>query len=490
MQKKSKKIIELHWEITNTCNLHCKHCIVNGGDFNSQNEVSFEQITKFLNSLIKKYNIHIYFTGGEPFARKDFEKIIKFCVSKKIECSIITNATLLTKDNILFFKENNINLGVSLESFDKSIFENIRGINTFDKVIYNLSLIKTNDVPCTLYATLFQQNINGVKNYLESAKNFGFDVHFNQITMRGRASANKELEVKKDYHTLLEIVENAVYEVYGETLEFIEDYCWASGNAYQIDAFGNIYFCTEIKQLGEKFKIGNIKSFPFTEWLNNMYFRNFNFIKECCYSVYYASKVTLLLDNCQKCCFQEDCLVIDNYETAGNYFNILLKDCETFCRNCSYPDCLGFIWLLDKEREKMLNNGVDLLTVNNKVSFLNMATSNDLSTILDIEKPKCKLRCKNGKCKIQKSKPLVCKMYPISFYRDKNVFVWVLNIDCAYSQALIKSSKFESFLLNFYKLINCFSKNFYEELTNKFAEMDDLTSYPNGANNYVILKEV
>ena len=98
--------IELNWEITRSCNLRCKHCIVSATN-KINDDVSIKEIIQFLKKL-KRYKVSINFTGGEPFYRKDFRKILEYCINQNIKVKIITNGLCFKKEDFAFLKHNKI----------------------------------------------------------------------------------------------------------------------------------------------------------------------------------------------------------------------------------------------------------------------------------------------------------------------------------------------------------------------------------------------
>ena len=217
-----KRNIELHWEITNDCNLRCKHCVVNAGD-NETNDIKKEDILAFLEK-IKNYNVTINFTGGEPFFRKDFKDILKFCINNNFRINIISNGLLLNDDYINIIKKHNISLGISVESFIKEHYEKIRGNNTFKVLIDNLKLLYDNNIKFDVYTTLNNYNINDIENIIKTAHEYGAKVHFNDITVDGRAVYNKEILLRKDVN-VIEKITDACSKVLGIEELYYDEYC-------------------------------------------------------------------------------------------------------------------------------------------------------------------------------------------------------------------------------------------------------------------------
>ena len=73
---KQHGIYELHFEVTGDCNLDCVYCY-NYGWRNKKDELTLNEIKRLIKET-KKYGTKVYtLTGGEPFVRPDFFKILK-----------------------------------------------------------------------------------------------------------------------------------------------------------------------------------------------------------------------------------------------------------------------------------------------------------------------------------------------------------------------------------------------------------------------------
>ena len=85
-------------EITNDCNLRCKHCCVNAGEENDY-EFSFEELKGILMKCIAWNPKSITLSGGEPMIRKDFFDILFFLrETYQGIITLSTNGTLITTE--------------------------------------------------------------------------------------------------------------------------------------------------------------------------------------------------------------------------------------------------------------------------------------------------------------------------------------------------------------------------------------------------------
>ena len=84
-----------HYFITSNCDLHCRQCTVCDDlrrmDIHRHGDMSLEEIN-ILADRLKSIGIYnLLLVGGEPFARKDIEEVVRLLVRKGFSVRIITN---------------------------------------------------------------------------------------------------------------------------------------------------------------------------------------------------------------------------------------------------------------------------------------------------------------------------------------------------------------------------------------------------------------
>ncbi|MGB9709895.1 MAG: radical SAM protein [Thermodesulfovibrio sp.] len=137
-QKRIKTVIKqspipslryLELQITNQCNLRCKHCFV---ERDKPQSLSFEKIKKILKEFEQMQGLRVLITGGEPLLHPEFEKINDFITNLAIRKILFTNGVLLTDDVL---KNLNVEeIQISLDGMKKG-HEILRGKGTFDKTL-------------------------------------------------------------------------------------------------------------------------------------------------------------------------------------------------------------------------------------------------------------------------------------------------------------------------------------------------------------------
>ena len=125
--------------ITDRCNLRCFYCMPAAGiPYEPKAHLlSYEEITRLLQVLGTLGFRKVRFTGGEPFLRKDFIKLLENTASLGMYDSInITSNGTLLKRHIPRLKELGITrINLSIDSLDRERFRQITRRDDFDKVM-------------------------------------------------------------------------------------------------------------------------------------------------------------------------------------------------------------------------------------------------------------------------------------------------------------------------------------------------------------------
>lgn len=116
------------WDITNACNLRCKHCYANAGKATGM-EMSTVEVKQAIDKLDRASVPIIAFSGGEPLVRPDIFELIDYASDKGIYVAVATNGTLLTSDVTRKLKESGIGfVQISLDGASPVTHDLFRGI--------------------------------------------------------------------------------------------------------------------------------------------------------------------------------------------------------------------------------------------------------------------------------------------------------------------------------------------------------------------------
>lgn len=118
---------EIHLQVSHYCNLDCKYCYAQGGDYGGEaikmdKETARQAVDFFLEALPKDRVGDLSFDGGEPLTNWDIiEDVTQYAVrsaikqGKKLSFYIGTNGTLLTQRTHRLIKAAGMGVGVSID---------------------------------------------------------------------------------------------------------------------------------------------------------------------------------------------------------------------------------------------------------------------------------------------------------------------------------------------------------------------------------------
>lgn len=249
------KRIPLHtnFQITYRCNFRCIHCYQTPIRENELNEMSYEDITKILDTLKEKKCFYLTLIGGEIFVRKDFNKIYKYAYDKNFKINIGTNASLINESNVaLLAKYKPIVVSITLYGATNETYEKFTGIKSgFDKVSYNIKSLVDNGINVNLKTIVNIINKHELKEMSKFAKSLGipFKIYYKMACYDDGNNIPKSLQLPSDelinYLDLKE--ERKKYEKYSDMIDKIWENgihkCAAGINEAYIDPEGSLFLC-------------------------------------------------------------------------------------------------------------------------------------------------------------------------------------------------------------------------------------------------------
>ncbi|MCX7913946.1 MAG: radical SAM protein [Thermodesulfovibrionales bacterium] len=144
----------LELQVTDKCNLRCKHCYI-GKSHN--HELPVEKIDKILEEFQEVQGLRVMITGGEPLMHSDFEIVNELLTKYPIRKVLFTNGLLLRRS--LLKKLNVDEIQFSIDGM-KDGHEALRGKGTFERVISKLKLAKQFGFSISVATVVHRENLN------------------------------------------------------------------------------------------------------------------------------------------------------------------------------------------------------------------------------------------------------------------------------------------------------------------------------------------
>ena len=280
-------------EITNKCNLHCKHCGSDSGNARPD-ELSNVEIINIIKELSTLGCEEITLLGGEIFLRDGWEDISKAITEHSMRLIIITNGLLMNETNYKKLKDIGVYLiGVSIDGPTSTKYKNLRGIDGFDKVMKLLNRLKNDDSfqHVNAITTFTRENLQWFDEFVELFNETEITWQVQIANKGGSRFDNESFFTRDDYKLFVDKSVKALKNRENLRLRFMDDFgyfplapelaflhetwegCIAGTKLVGIRSDGKVCGCLS---LGEKFMEADLKKESLTSiWKDGKYFKGF-----------------------------------------------------------------------------------------------------------------------------------------------------------------------------------------------------------------------
>lgn len=175
--------IRVNAQLNNECNSKCNMCDVWR---QSKKELTASVWINALRQLKSGFgNFNIGFAGGEVLLKEDVFEIFEFCHYANLPFTITTNGRLLTNDNIIrLLKLKPLNINISIDSLDKNVYREIRGVPFLEfvksNIDYLMMCIEKDSLSTKVFFKTVVNNLN--LSELHSIANYAFEKKVAGIT--------------------------------------------------------------------------------------------------------------------------------------------------------------------------------------------------------------------------------------------------------------------------------------------------------------------
>jgi AdoMet-dependent heme synthase len=149
------------WEITQACDLACKHCRASAQPLSNPNELTTEE-GKHLIDQIADMDVPIFvMTGGDPIKRPDVFELIRYATSRGVHAALTPSATpLLTREVIFQLKQAGLSrLAISLDGHTAETHEAVRGVQgSYARTLDAVRWANEAGLPIQVHTTVSRHN--------------------------------------------------------------------------------------------------------------------------------------------------------------------------------------------------------------------------------------------------------------------------------------------------------------------------------------------
>lgn len=169
-----KRLPSVQFEVTNQCNLHCKHCYGDSGR-KREDELTTEEIKRVVDDLARAAVFNIVFTGGEPLLHPHFFEILQYARSKPMSCMVFTNGSMLTREVVQTFGDLGVGVvAVSLDGLEQT-HDTFRGAKNWERAVQAIRLLKEAGIHVRVNVSLHKNATAEICEIMALLKEWGVD---------------------------------------------------------------------------------------------------------------------------------------------------------------------------------------------------------------------------------------------------------------------------------------------------------------------------
>jgi radical SAM protein with 4Fe4S-binding SPASM domain len=283
--------------LTYRCNLKCRHCFTSKerSPRLSSCELSFGSWKKILDKLEAKGFLWLILSGGEPLMHKDFSRIYTYAFKKGFLITVFTNATLIDRKKIEFFRKYRPQkIEVSLYSHKAKIHDSVTQCpGSFEKSLLVLKALKQAGLTVvikTVGLDLNAHDIGAIKDYSRKLLGRG-RFKFDPFISAGLDGDRKPCSLRLDASRIISVEKNDpdIVSQYRESSHGASSFMRSPDSLYHCNSWedsvfispeGRIQFCNIISEYSYDLLRKGLK-FYFSQVINKLRSARFKTHSKC-----------------------------------------------------------------------------------------------------------------------------------------------------------------------------------------------------------------
>jgi len=198
--------VTLIWNLTNLCNLYCRHCY-SSANTTREEKLETEEVWRLIPQL-KEVNVRfVILSGGEPLMRGDIFDIAEAIKGNGLKTYLSTNGLLVDEATIERIRSSFEYVGISIDG-EPDAHDSFRGKKgAFEKSLKALRLCRASGIKVGLRFTLTEANYTSLPFIFELAEREGIPrIYISHLVYSGRgrglSGIQKEMYLKAMEHIL------------------------------------------------------------------------------------------------------------------------------------------------------------------------------------------------------------------------------------------------------------------------------------------------
>ncbi|MBI4815874.1 MAG: radical SAM protein [Deltaproteobacteria bacterium] len=196
-----------HFQLTQQCNLRCKHCFVDIMARPGPNELTTPELLDVFADLRRLGSPLVVFAGGEPMLRPDFFELVGRLEEFELDAWLCTNATLIDRTAARALADSALRgLSISLDGPDAETHELLRGRGQFKRALAGIrEIVEAGHPDVKLRVTVNPHNVDRLVEFADVARELGVHkVVFKPFRRTGLATDPRLLVSRARYYAAIE----------------------------------------------------------------------------------------------------------------------------------------------------------------------------------------------------------------------------------------------------------------------------------------------
>lgn len=158
------------WEMTQACDLKCKHCRANSRTQRDPLELSTAEAFHLIDQIAAMHVPLFVLTGGDPLKRPDIMPIVQYACRRGVRTSLTPSTTpLLTRNAIFELKKSGLmRLALSLDGSTAELHDRFRGVSgSYKRTLDAVGWCHQAGLPVQINTTVSRHNVADLDNMIE-----------------------------------------------------------------------------------------------------------------------------------------------------------------------------------------------------------------------------------------------------------------------------------------------------------------------------------